>query len=37
VLMTNHIHLLCSLSNKNSLARTMQSLGIRYTRYFNAA
>ncbi len=37
VLMTNHIHLLCSLANKNSLARTMQSLGIRYTRYFNAA
>lgn len=37
VLMTNHIHLLASLSGKNSLSRTMQSLGIRYTRYFNAA
>lgn len=36
VLMTNHIHLLATLSTKNSLARTMQSVGIRYTRYFNA-
>ena len=37
VLMTTHVHLLVSLSGKNSLSRTMQSLGIRYTRYFNAA
>ena len=35
VLMTNHIHLLASLGSKDSLARTMQSVGIRYTRYFN--
>lgn len=37
VLMTNHFHLLATLESKDSLARTMQSLGIRYTRYFNAA
>ncbi len=36
VLMTNHIHLLATLHAKNALARTMQSVGIRYTRYFNA-
>lgn len=36
VLMTNHVHLLATLLKKQSLARTMQSLGIRYTRYFNA-
>ncbi|MCA0200816.1 MAG: transposase [Proteobacteria bacterium] len=35
VLMTNHFHLLATLESKDSLARTMQSLGIRYTRYFN--
>jgi putative transposase len=35
VLMTNHIHLLASLGSKDSLARVMQSLGIRYTRYLN--
>lgn len=35
VLMTNHIHLLASLGSKDSLARVMQSVGIRYTRYFN--
>lgn len=37
VLMTNHFHLLATLESDDSLARTMQSLGIRYTRYFNAA
>lgn len=37
VLMTNHIHVLASLGAKDSLSRAMQSLGIRYTRYFNAA
>jgi len=37
VLMTNHFHLLVTLESKDSLARAMQSLGIRYTRYFNAA
>jgi putative transposase len=37
VLMTNHFHLLATLEAKDSLARAMQSLGIRYTRYFNAA
>ena len=36
VLMSNHIHLLATLSAKDSLARAMQSVGIRYTRYFNA-
>ncbi len=36
VLMTNHFHLLATLQSKDSLARCMQSLGIRYTRYFNA-
>jgi putative transposase len=35
VLMTNHFHLLASLGAKDSLARTMQSVGIRHTRYFN--
>ena len=35
VLMTNHFHLLASLGSKDSLSRAMQSLGIRYTRYFN--
>jgi putative transposase len=37
VLMTNHFHLLATLGAKDSLARCMQSVGIRYTRYFNAA
>lgn len=37
VLMTNHFHLLATLGSKDSLARTMQSLGIRHTRSFNAA
>ncbi len=36
VLMSNHFHLLATLESKDSLARAMQSLGIRYTRYFNA-
>lgn len=37
VLMTNHFHLLATLEGKDSLSRAMQSIGIRYTRYFNAA
>lgn len=37
VLMTNHFHLLATLGAKDSLARAMQSVGIRYTRHFNAA
>jgi putative transposase len=37
VLMTNHIHLLATLGAKDSLARMMQSVGIRYTRYFNGS
>lgn len=36
VLMTNHIHLLATVGTRDSLARTMQSVGIRYTRYVNA-
>jgi putative transposase len=36
VLMTNHFHLLATLGAKDSLSRAMQSVGIRYTKYFNA-
>ena len=37
VLMTNHVHLLATPSEAESLPRTMQSLGRRYVRYVNAA
>lgn len=37
VLMTNHVHLLVTPERETSLARTMQSLGGRYARYFNKA
>jgi putative transposase len=35
VLMTNHVHLLMTPYEQNSLGRVMQSLGRRYVQYFN--
>jgi len=35
VLMGNHVHLLITPATAGSLAATMQSVGIRYVRYFN--
>ena len=35
VLMGNHVHLLMTPANADALPRTMQSVGIRYVRYFN--
>jgi len=35
VLMGNHVHLLITPANASALPRTMQSVGIRYVRYFN--
>jgi putative transposase len=35
VLMTNHVHLLATPHNLNSISKTLQSLGRRYVRYFN--
>lgn len=35
VFMNNHLHLLVTPANENSLPRTMQSLGRRYAQYFN--
>ena len=35
VLMGNHVHLLMTPANENSLARTMQLLNIRYVWHFN--
>ena len=35
VLMGNHVHLLMTPVNADALPRTMQSVGIRYVRYFN--
>jgi putative transposase len=37
VLMTNHVHLLATPGDEDSLPRTMQSLGRRYVRHINAA
>jgi putative transposase len=37
VLMTNHVHLLVTPRDPDSLPRTMQSLGRRYVRYVNVA
>src|SRR5579872_4854507 len=37
VLMTNHVHLLVTPREEESLPRTMQSLGRRYVRYVNVA
>ena len=36
VLMTNHVHLLLTPMHPGAVGRTMQSLGRRYVRYFNA-
>lgn len=35
VLMTNHVHLLCTPLNENGISKMMQSLGRSYVRYFN--
>ncbi|BCG65702.1 MAG: transposase, IS200/IS605 family [Methyloprofundus sp.] len=35
VLMTNHVHLLVSPEFKDSIAKTLQSVGRRYVQYFN--
>ena len=35
VLMTNHIHLLCTPQEEKSISRMMQSIGRMYVRYFN--
>lgn len=35
VLMSNHVHLLCTPNQTNGVSRMMQSLGRRYVQYFN--
>ncbi len=35
VLMTNHVHLLCTPQSNNGVSAMMQSLGRQYVRYFN--
>ena len=35
VLMTNHVHLLCTPQQEGALSQMMQSLGRRYVQYFN--
>ncbi len=35
VLMTNHVHLLCTPRGQNAVSHMMQSLGRHYVRYFN--
>jgi len=35
VLMTNHVHLLCTPLKENAISRLMQSIGRLYVRYFN--
>lgn len=35
VLMTNHVHLLCTPKTNNAISQMMQSLGRSYVRYFN--
>ena len=37
VIMSNHLYLLVSPQTKQSLSRTLQSVGRRYTQYFNKA
>ncbi|MEA2060755.1 MAG: transposase [Thermodesulfobacteriota bacterium] len=37
VMMTNHVHLLCTPRHKNDISSIMQALGRRYVRYFNVA
>ena len=35
ILMTNHVHLLATPRDENSISKTLQSLGRRYVQYFN--
>lgn len=35
VMMTNHVHLLCTPRKENGISQMMQDLGRRYVRYFN--
>ena len=35
VMMTNHVHLLCTPSKEGGISQMMQSLGRRYVQYFN--
>lgn len=35
VMMTNHVHLLCTPRQEDAVSRMMQALGRRYVRYFN--
>lgn len=35
VMMTNHVHLLCTPKHEGAVSRMMQALGRRYVRYFN--
>ena len=35
VMMTNHVHLLCTPQQEGAVSRMMQALGRRYVRYFN--
>jgi len=35
VLMTNHVHLLCTPQEEGALSDMMQALGRKYVRYFN--
>ena len=37
VLMTNHVHLLCTPWKENAISRMMQSIGRLYVRYYNHA
>ena len=37
VLMTNHVHLLCTPRIDNAVSRMMQALGRHYVRYFNVS
>lgn len=37
VLMTNHVHLLCTPKQPNAVSAMMQALGRQYVRYFNSA
>ncbi|CAH1385252.1 hypothetical protein NTGM5_10134 [Candidatus Nitrotoga sp. M5] len=35
VLMSNHVHLLCTPQKEGAISRMMQSIGRMYVRYFN--
>ena len=35
VLMTNHVHLLCTPKEENAVSKMMQSIGRMYVRYYN--